>query len=107
MRADTSTRVCTYIQRMYRAAFLCGMFMVIVKAEVRAAERVCLEACWPIFLVYVVSTGVLAAHALRLSWWSESVQGMLVLVLTLMKRLIMIIFFSLENRGWKIVVMGA
>lgn len=107
MRADTSTLACTYVQRMDRAAFLCGMLMVIVTAEVRAADRACLDACRLVFLVYVVSTGVLAAHARRLSWWSESVQGMLVLVLTLMKRLIFFFFSPLENRGWKIVVMGA
>ena len=104
VRAETPTLVCTYVQRMDRAAFLCGMFMVIVKAEVRVAERAYLDACWLVFLVNVVSTGVLAAHALRLSWWSQSAQFMLVLVLTSMRGLI---FFSLENRGWKIVVMGA
>lgn len=87
MRAETPTLVCMYVQRMYRAAFLCGVFMVIIKAEVRIAERAYLDACWLVFLARVVSTGVLAAHALRLSWWSQSAQCMLVLVLTLVKRL--------------------
>ena len=82
-----------------RTAFLCGMFMVVVKAEVRVAERAYLDACWLVFLVNVVSTGVLAAHALRLSWWSQSVQCMLVLVLTLMKGLIFFFFILKIEAG--------